>query len=508
MRKFYYPSDIRNADTRAIEEFHFSSTELMDSAGKNAAEIIIKRFSNEKKIVILCGPGNNGGDGFVVAKHLLMSKREVCVITAIQLEEYKRDAKKKLEELINLNLNDIVVKASIDIKDEQISEIVCESDLCVDALLGTGTSGSPRKEVLRLIKLIPPRTRVVSLDIPSGIEPFSGEVSNNCIKSEITITFLAPKTGMSLLPARNMCGEIITVDIGISHKELLTAVNCLSSYTRDDLENFIPAVSRDIHKGDRGAVLILGGSMNYRGAPLFSARAALRSGAGLVVLAVPDFMISSTAAILPEAILVPLKTKADMIIPDLVPEALSFWKEKCDVAVFGPGIGRYSSVKELLSWFWNKWEKPLIVDADALSFIERELLPYKSNIIITPHAAEAASILKCSVEEVNNARLNTSLELAKISGVALLKGMDTIISKNKSLGLIREGSPSLAVPGSGDVLNGAIAAFCAKGKDVFESTIAGALLHAVAGANIETKKGITGILAREIADELQSVINI
>ena len=179
MRKFYYPSDIRNADTRAIEEFHFSSTELMDSAGKNAAEIIIKRFSNEKKIVILCGPGNNGGDGFVVAKHLLMSKREVCVITAIQLEEYKRDAKKKLEELINLNLNDIVVKASIDIKDEQISEIVCESDLCVDALLGTGTSGSPRKEVLRLIKLIPPRTRVVSLDIPSGIEPFSGEVSNN-----------------------------------------------------------------------------------------------------------------------------------------------------------------------------------------------------------------------------------------------------------------------------------------------------------------------------------------
>lgn len=508
MRKFYYPSDIRNADTRAIEEFNFSSDELMENAGKNAAEIIIERFPNKKKILIFCGPGNNGGDGFVVAKHLLMSKREVCVITAMQLEEYKGSAKEKLTALRNINFNNVIIKPSVSTKDEQITEIINKTDICVDALLGTGTSGSPRKEVLRLIKLIPDGTRIVSLDIPSGIEPFSGKVSQSCIKSEITITFLAPKTGMSLLPARDMCGEIITVDIGISHKELLTDVDYLSTYTREDLLGFIPPVSRDIHKGSRGAILILGGSMHYRGAPLLSALAALRSGAGLVVLAVPDFMVDSTAAFLPEAILVPLKTKADMIIPDLVPEALSFWKEKCDVAVFGPGTGRYLVVEELLGWFWHKWEKPLVVDADALSFIDRESFSYKENIIITPHAAEAASILKCSVEDINNSRLDTALELAKVSGVALLKGMDTIISKNKSIGLIREGSPSLAVPGSGDVLNGAIAAFCARGKDIYESTIAGALLHAVAGANIESKMGITGILAREIADELQSVINI
>lgn len=504
--KFYFPSDIREADVRAVKEFAIPSLTLMENAGMSAANELIKRFSSEEKILVLCGPGNNGGDGFVAARYLLQSNRMVFVLTTILPDKYQGDAAHNLKELIKLDISSFNIKSTIEIEDDEISKLILDSDIVVDAMLGTGTSGIPRGEISRLIKLLPNDIKTISFDIPSGIDPFTGSISDECVKSDITLTFLAPKTGMSFPPARDMCGEIITLDIGISQEKVLNNIDHLSTYTREDMKDMLPVIPRDIHKGNRGAVLILGGSYNYRGAPILSALAALRTGAGLVVLAIPDYMVDSAAMIIPEAIFVPLETKAGMILPNNIPNVLSFWLKKCNAAVFGPGIGRYLSVPEMLSWFWNNWNKPLVVDADALSYISSKNLPFKSNIIITPHSAEAASILECTAEEVNLSRLESSLKLAKISGVAVLKGKDTIISSGNNVRMVREGSPALAVPGSGDVLAGAIAAFCAADYTVFDAALAGTLLHALAGSNIEAKKGSTGTLAREIANELQNVI--
>lgn len=507
MNKYFYPKDIRRADRRAIEEFGKSSLDLMECAGKNAAEIVLERFPTKDSVLVLCGPGNNGGDGFVLAKHLLHANKRVYVLTSLLTESYKGDANSKLQELIKLDARGFVLKNSPNLSDEEIIKLYGNASITIDALLGTGTAGPPRGEVLRLIKLLSSNQKTVSLDIPTGIDPFTGNVSPNSIKAELTITFLASKSGMSILPARKMCGEILTADIGIQKNKVLKNVEFLSTHTRKDLKSLIPQVNRDIHKGNRAAVLVIGGSYNYRGAPILSALAALRSGAGLVVLAIPDFMIESASSLLPEAIFVPLETRGGMIISNRVPDVLSSWLNKSDVVVFGPGIGRYPAVEELLGWFWNNWPNPLLVDADALSYLQAGRLKYRKNTIITPHSGEAAHILNSSVGDVNNSRILSSLKLAKISDVSVLKGMDTIISKKQSLRVIREGSPCLAVPGSGDVLNGTIATFCKVKESLLDAVLTGTLIHSLAGAELEKKKGIHGVLAREIANELQNVIN-
>lgn len=278
----------------------------------------------------------------------------------------------------------------------------------------------------------------------------------------------------------------------------------VSHYRRDKLEALLRPVPRDIHKGDRGGVLVVGGSWNYRGAPTLAALGALRAGAGLVVLAVPDFIADTASALLPEAIFVPLHTTNNMIEKDSLELCISEWGKRCDSAVFGPGLGRDKSVGLLTEWFWGNWNKPLLLDADALYFfsVSCHKLPERADVVITPHSGEAAVILGVSAAEINEAREAYAQQLARKADVAVLKGMRTVVAKAGENRIIDEGSPSLAVPGSGDVLSGAIGAFLASGITPFDAATAGALLHAAAGSDIEARQGTRGALAREIADAL------
>lgn len=281
------------------------------------------------------------------------------------------------------------------------------------------------------------------------------------------------------------------------------AIN-VSYYKRDKLDELLKPVPRDIHKGDRGGVLVVGGSWNYRGAPTLAALGALRAGAGFVVLAVPDFIADTASALLPEAVFVPLRTTNNIIEKDSLELCIAEWGKRCDSAVFGPGLGRDTSVGLLTEWFGNKWNKPLLLDADALYFYAMyyHKLPKLENIVITPHSGEAAVILGVTAATVNEAREVYAQHLAKKAGTVVLKGMNTVVAKTGENRIINEGSPSLAVPGSGDVLSGAIGAFLASGISLFDAATAGALLHAAAGSNIEARHGTRGALAREIADAL------
>lgn len=278
----------------------------------------------------------------------------------------------------------------------------------------------------------------------------------------------------------------------------------VSYYRRDDLRDLIEPIPRDIHKGRRGGVLICGGSWNYRGAPILAALGALRAGAGLVVLAVPDFMADAASIVVPEAVFVPLSTKNSVIELDSVACSVTQWSQRCDSAVFGPGIGRDKSLGSITEWFYGNWGKPILLDADALYFFpapESELA-VREDVVITPHSGEAAALLGVTAEEVNSDRLGSAQKLAARAAVAVLKGMNTVVARTGENRVVAEGSAALAVPGSGDVLSGAIGAFLASGARPYDAATAGVLLHAVAGSNIEERKGLRGALAREIADEL------
>jgi len=511
MKKMMYfdPDDVRAADKLAVEEYGIPSLTLMENAGRNAADEIIKAYPYCEKILILAGNGNNGGDGFVAARHILLAGKTVFIITSSGTDKYKGDAQHNLKLLLCADYPKLTIKTSESLSDDEISELADNSDLITDAVLGTGTSGAPRKEAGRLINLCRNRGPVVSLDIPSGINPRTGLVYSPCMKADMTVTFLAPKTGMLFSPAREMCGRIVVGDIGIKTDSVLGSKNYVTGYDKTDLPSILPAIESNIHKGKRGAVMIFGGSWNYRGAPVLAALGALRSGAGLVVLAVPDYIADSASTIIPEAVFVPLKTIDGCISPDYFKDAISEWIPKCKSVVFGPGIGRNPTMKQITAWFWKNCANPMLFDADALYFIAdmHNDLEKRQDVVITPHSGEAAAILKITPDEVNWERLLSCRALTKKTGAAVLKGRDTIITASDGMSRVAtEGSPALAVPGSGDVLSGSIGAFLASGLSVFDAATAGVIAHAAAGSKLGEKHGLRGTLARDIADELPFIL--
>lgn len=510
MIRYFDPEDVRQADILAVEKYGVPSIDLMENAGNNAAYEVLKRYPGAKSFLIFAGPGNNGGDGFVAARHFLKKSFKVTLILSADIERYKGDAKANLDILMNQNDPFCTIKQSKNLSDSEINDETNNADCLIDALLGTGSQGAPKGEIERLISFCKKNGAVVAFDLPSGIDSITGNIFDPCVKADVTVTFLAAKKGMCFSPASEMCGIVVVADIGISPKKVLDQKDSIYSFTREDISKLLPSLSRNIHKGSRGGLLIVGGNANYRGAPLLAGLGALRSGAGLVVVAIPDFMVDSASLFLPEAIFVPLRTINDHIAPESFAEAIAPWEKRCGAAVVGPGLGRSESSGFITSWFWNEWKKPLLADGDALYFLssQKNIPVFRLDTVITPHCGEAANLLGITAQEVNNDRTGSAVSMSHISGTVLLKGMDTVVySKGKDITIIKEGSPALAVPGSGDVLSGAIGALIASGMPIHDATLVGAAAHGAAGSILENKSGIRGILAREIADALPFTLN-
>ena len=508
MIRYYHTTDIRAADQIAVEKYGVPSLDLMENAGGNAASLILASYPDAQVFLVLAGPGNNGGDGFVAARHLCEAGKKVRVITSAAQDKYKNDALINLQRILNCYSN-CEIMLSCDIADNDLLSMMRQSDLLIDALLGTGSNGAPRGETLRLVCAASASkvNSTVSLDIPSGIDPEDGTAFVPAIKADMTVTFLAPKVGMANSPAKELCGLIRVASIGISPDLVLDGKDYVECYSKSDISDLLPDFGRGIHKGSRGGVLIYGGSMNYRGAPILSALGAFRSGAGLVVLAVPDFMVDMASILLPEAVFLPLKTENGCVVSDCAVRELSPWLSRCNSVVFGPGSGRDISVREVLSFFLKSVHLPILIDADGLFHLSQITEPvYRKDAVITPHVGEAARLLCTDVSDVSANRSSSVRRLTKFGGTALLKGMGTLVFDGSTMRQVLEGSPALAVPGSGDVLSGAIGAFLAAGLTPADAAIIGATAHACAGSKIEKHFGINGNLAREIADELRNVL--
>ena len=503
------PSDVRAADGTAAERYKVPSVVLMENAARAAADAAEAMARGDGPFVILAGHGNNGGDGFAAARHLILRGRRVTVLKTAEDGRYKNDAAVNLRIIRELEGAELRIADSSSLDDREVKELLGGAAVVLDALLGTGTTGAPRGEAGRLITLSARCENILALDIPSGIDPEDGACYEPCVRAAATVTFLAPKKGMAFSPALEACGRIITAAIGVPASKVLPQTPALSLYCEEDIKNMLPPLSRSIHKTERGSLLICAGSAAYRGAPLLAALGALRAGAGLVYLAVPEFMASEISAALPEAVILPLPARGGAVAAEEAEALIAEWMPRCGAAAIGPGVGRGEEAGALFSWFWNNWRAPLLIDADMLYFFARDLgkLEERADVLLTPHGGEAARILGVSAAEVGASREKSARALTKKAGYALLKGRNTLIaSSSGELRMIAAGSPALAVPGSGDVLSGVAGALMASGLSVMDAATAAALAHGAAGERLEKKNGVRGTLAREIADEIPQLL--
>ncbi len=495
-------SAMRNADKRGIEEFGIPSLALMESAGRAIADeanriLTASTIANlsGKRIFVLCGTGNNGGDGFVAARHLLNRGAEVWLRLVGDRAKIGGDALAMLRPLEHLRTAKGLHDSG---KIETLSEVEIETlsyirfDIAIDALYGTGLTGPVRGDSLRGVELLKrmrsERVSLLAVDIPSGLSGDTGEIAGSCAGADTTVTFAAPKLGHMFEPGRSLCGKLIVHDIGLPEELLQKEATAFSS-SPIDVKKFLPIISSDAHKGKRGKLFILAGSIGLTGAAALCANAAVRSGAGLVVTGTPETAEETVASKLMEAMTVPLPDK-DGKLSEQSARALPEWSGWADAWAIGPGLGRAESVSAIVHLVWENVALPMVVDADALFALSEiatanKRLPHASGLrILTPHLGEFAKLSGVEPEEIKRNRLEITSEFAKkYNVVLLLKGAPTVIvAPDGKICINPTGNASLATGGSGDVLTGIIAAIlagmqAANAVDAFGAAVAAAWIH-------------------------------
>ena len=499
---------------RETIEHGTSGCELMERAGKAIAERVVGAFSGVRSAVVLCGPGNNGGDGLVIARTL--RERGVLVhIIVVSAERYSGECEQQIQGTADLHVfgglaswtgaDGMPPRATTP---PEVRSLIAASDLVIDALLGTGQREAPRARVAELIEIVRcvqsagPRCRVVAVDIPTGIDSDTGSIYTPHIAADRTVTVQCIKRGMLQFPARTACGVIESVDVGISGK---TPVE----YSLVAAGNLPRMVSRapDTHKGLLGRTLVVGGSLAMPGAPMLSALAALRTGAGIVSRCVRSGW--STIPPLPEAMYeVCLGDAATFQPQDIAP--VTQMVERYDVFVLGPGLGTDPGTAQFVVGVIEVLKlrgARVVIDADALNIIATTGVTLKGlAAVVTPHPGEAARLLGITSSEVQRDRFRAARELSRALGViAVLKGAGSLIHDGAEGRLVAEGTPYLATPGSGDVLAGIIAACAARTASLWEAAVLGVWIHARAGAAAAEQRG-GPILASEVCDSIGHVI--
>jgi len=498
--------DFRQADQIAMNELHLPALLLMENAGRAAADVIVRRFPFARKILVVCGSGNNGGDGFVTARHL---RRRSIDITALISSSIERISGEPLLNLKALHGIGVDIQESGALSEDELKSLLGSQDLLVDALLGTGSKGAPRGEILRIIRSMRGSAPVVSLDIPSGVDPSTGKTEGEVVNAVLTVTMLARKTGLEIMPGRGLRGDIEVVDIGVPPEFLLRRNSSHTLIEGADVSVMLPPRGSGVHKGDRGLVLVIGGSSRYGGAPVLSALGALMCGCGGVVVAAPA-RVCAQSMCHPEMIFMEGVSEGGFLSSRTWDAALDMWGDRIDSVVIGPGLDRGEPSRELFRRVWNEWKGPLCVDGDALFALgrwpERPCRP--ENSVITPHEGEAANMLAKERRSISSSRLGSVLELSGLFGTTLLKGAATIISDGNRVRVIPFIVPGLSIPGSGDVLAGVIGALLGMGLDAFDAATSAAYLHALAGRELEHDIGIDGISAAGVASAIPRAISI
>jgi hydroxyethylthiazole kinase-like uncharacterized protein yjeF len=506
--KIVTPAQMNDIDHACINEFGIPGIVLMENAALKVVEEAVKNLGDAKgkRVLVFAGKGNNGGDAFAAARHLYNKGSAVKVYITALKKDVGGDA------AINLNA---LEKSGVEVKglisEEQLAEVELEllnCELVIDGIFGTGFRGEAKGVAAGVITRINNSNKpVISIDIPSGLNGETGRVNGICVKADKTVTFGLPKIGLLIHPGCEYVGQLIVADIGIPRKVIEGAGLKTNLIEQHQVTAIIPRRRDDSNKGDYGKVLLVSGSPGMTGSGCLAAAAALRTGAGLVYMGVPQKLAQVYGAAVHEPVIIPLEDKGTgSISVSCIPTLLKAMKGKSIIAA-GPGLSASEDVVEAVRELIANAEVPLVLDADALNAISTDLSMLKRlnvEAVITPHPGEMARLAGMSVSDVQSNRLEVAREFSsKWNVITVLKGSRTVVAKpDGTLFINTTGNSGMATGGAGDVLTGVIASLAAQGAKPVDAAVAGVYLHGLAGDIAAQVKGEYSLIAGDIVEML------
>ena len=473
---------------------------LMERAGAGAARVLRAQWPKPGgPVVVCCGRGNNGGDGFVIARHLRNARIGAEVWLAGRREDVRGDAAAMLA-----RWRGAVTTVESASQVEALQRRLARAGVVVDALLGTGLNAPVEGTLAAVIEAINAARRpVLAVDIPSGLSADSGRVLGTAVRADVTTTFAYPKVGEMLFPGAELCGRLAVIDIGIPPEALAAVRPGLRLLEAPEVGRLLPRRARDAHKGTFGHVVVIAGSRGKTGAALLAAEAAARAGAGLTTLAIAGSLLPVMEGRVREVMSEPLAETFDAAMVERVLDGRA-------AVTCGPGLGQTDDARALVHHVVRHARMPLVLDADGLNAVAGTpiLRERPAATVVTPHPGEMARLLGCSTEEVQADRLAAARRFAaEHDAVTVLKGARTVIAAPDGAGAISPtGNPGMASGGMGDVLAGIVGGLLAQRLDPLAAACFGVFAHGAAADAVVARRGEVGLLAGDLLGELPPTI--
>ena len=497
---------MREIDRATIEDHGFPGCVLMENAGRAVAEAAVELLPPAGRALVLAGKGNNGGDGFVAARHLAERGYQTEIALFGRAEQLRGDAALNLR-----HARAFGIPISENPHDAAIHELLGRADVLIDALLGTGLSGAVSGRMAEVLALLSAHEGpIVAVDVPSGLDADTGRLLGAVSRADITVTFGLPKQGLYLYPGRACCGRIRVAPIGLAPEAVRAATPPTWIVDAPDAAAAIPPRRPDAHKGDAGRLLVIAGSEGLTGAAAMAASAAMRAGAGLVTLACPASLNPIIEQKCTEVMSAPLMDHGCGYLRPRNADGALAQAAKADAVVIGPGLGSHAATGEFIRELVAAIQTPIILDADGINAFAGaapQLAERSCELTITPHPGELARLIDLSVEEVQTDRVAIARECAaELGATVVLKGAGTVTAEpGGEVWINTTGSSAMAGGGMGDVLSGVAGAFVAGGMPAVAAAWAAVWVHGRAGDIAAERLGPRGIVATDLLPALPRV---
>lgn len=503
--------EMKEIEKVTMEKYGVPASILMENAGANAVQAVLNEFGAVffRRVCVLCGGGNNGGDGFVIARHLKSEGAAVKVFFTGEKGKLTPESKTNYEICEKYGMEIIPLRSMADV--EKVSYDLVNSDIIIDALMGTGLKKDVEGFMAQLIVYVNSLNKfTVAVDVPSGVDPDTGDIKGVAVQASLTVTFGLPKIGLSIYPGLEYTGKLVVADINFP-SELLARPRKNVLMTGEIVVPMLPYRHPNANKGHFGPVLIIGGSRGMGGAVSLAAKAALKAGAGIVTAAVPENLHDSIKAGCDEVIIAPLKETEDGSISGDSYERLMELAQKAKVVALGPGMGRNRETQSLIRRLVEGILKPVVLDADGINAVSEDkkcLKNIKKDVILTPHIGEMSRLTGVKIEDIikDKIRILQDFTSAFKANVLLKDGRSVMADFENNIYINTTGNSGMATPGSGDVLTGIIAAFMAHGLLSVQAGIAGSFLHGLAADMLLSQMSEEGITASDIVRNIPVAI--
>lgn len=502
--KIVTADQMRELDRRTIHEAGIPGTVLMERAGSGVVTAMEETFGTleGKTVTVFCGKGNNGGDGFVVARLLRQKRSAVQVCLLAHTRDLTGDAEQMYQRFVRGAGQSNVLSAP---SPDHMRQLIRQSHFLVDALLGTGTSSPVTGLYEEAIEAMnDSAAAIVSVDLPSGIHTDTGKMLGTAVQADLTVTLGNPKLGLFLRAGIDHVGHLRHVDLGIPDHYVEDLRIPIELLTHDMIEPWLPEREPSSHKGTYGHAGFIAGSSGKSGAAALAAQAALRTGAGLVTVAVPAGIQSILASVILEIMTVSLPETADQTVSThALPRLHTFLQSHSAIGI-GPGLSTHPETVEVVRTLISGCDRPIVIDADALNALAGRTDLLRSctiSPIVTPHPGEMARLLGDSTATaVNHNRLEIARDFARThSSIVVLKGARTIIAHPQGpVSMVPTGNPGMATAGTGDVLTGIITGLLAQGLSPWEAAQGGVYVHGVAGDLAAQTYGFASLIASDL----------